>query len=219
MMVYGLNVKPAHGYYVDVEALDGDPRQVRLVDDSPDGGLNPRGRHFSAGRPVKTEHMPTRMRWLDRRRHGVPDFDNGLVLNVSDRARALVERFEPGVHQFLPVEYVDVNDRHLENRWFLIVCNRLDSIDREHATMILYRGLMWRPASDLLGSEPDAIPPGFDTDKPAKLVFNSAQVGAAHMWCDKHLSGGTFISDRLAGELKALGLTGIRLSESGVEAV
>ena len=38
-MVYGLNVKPAHGYYVEVEALDGNVRRIEVVDPTPDGGL------------------------------------------------------------------------------------------------------------------------------------------------------------------------------------
>jgi hypothetical protein len=86
----------------------------------------------------------------------VPDFDNGPFLNVSARAKALIEQFEPGVHQFLPVEFVDIDGKHLEDRWFFVVCNRLDTIDRQHVQgFLLRRGKMWTPIEDYLRDMPD----------------------------------------------------------------
>ncbi len=126
------------------------------------------------GRPVRTEHVPTRMAWLDRQGHPIPDFDNGLILNVSDRAKALVERLEPGVHQFLPVDYYDARGDLVERRHFLIVCNRLDSLDRARTTMVLSRGVMWRPAREVLRRRPEDIPPGFDVHAEPRMVFNRA---------------------------------------------
>jgi hypothetical protein len=120
------------------------------------------------------------MLWGDRQPDPIPDFDNGLVLNVSDAARDLIEAFEPNVHQFLPVDYFDRDGVLLERRNFLIVGNRLDSLDRAHETM----------------------------------VFSSERIGDAHLWRDKHLRGGPFLSDALAAAIEALGLTGLRLSES-----
>src|SRR5688572_2676914 len=84
VMVYGLHVKPEHGYYVKVEALDGDISRVEVVDRTPDGGLPFSTVIESAsrmGRPIRTDFVPTKMRWCDRRRHAIPDFDSGLLLN------------------------------------------------------------------------------------------------------------------------------------------
>lgn len=155
--------------------------------------------------------MPTRIRWLDRRRHAVPDFDNGLVDNVSDRAMALIEAHEPGVHQFLPIDYSDVDGAPFGRRHALIVCNRIDSLDREHTTMVLHRGRVWQPATDL---DPADRPPGCDISVPAKLVFSARQIGDTQLWWDRHLRNGPFLSDWLAGALKTSGLTGLRLHDS-----
>jgi hypothetical protein len=220
-MVYGLNVKPEHGYYVDFDPLDGDVRNIKLLDETPDDGVHPRGRAFAAGRAVDPTNVPTKVQWKDRQRHAVPDFDNGPFLNVSARAKALIEQFEPGVHQFLPVEFVDIDGKHLEDRWFFVVCNRLDTIDRQHVQgFLLWRGKMWTPIDDYVRDMPEEIPPGYDTSQKPRLVFNRAQIGGAHFWCDKHLgSDGPFISDAVAAAVKASPLSGLRLSEAGMETV
>jgi len=221
LMVFGLNVKPEHGYYVEVAALDGDLKLVEIADKTPDGGL-PLNRNYlwSAGRAVDPTHMPTRMEWRDRKKNPIPDVDNGLVLNVSDRAKALIEQFEPEIHQFLAVEYFDTHGRRLERRWFFIANRRIDSLDHRMTTMILEDGVCWTPASDVLRRAPDQIPSGFDVNAPSKMVFNRAQIGDAHIWCDKHLlNGGPFISDAFAKARKSTGMTGLRLSENGVETV
>jgi hypothetical protein len=208
-MVYGLNVKPAYGYYVDVEPVDGDVKSVKLVDESPDGGYPARGIPLAAGRPVQTEYLPTRMRWLDRRGNPIPDFDNGLMLNVSTRAKKLIESMEPGVHQFVPVTYEDSDGNYLEDRYFLFVSNRLDTMDPDNPTMALHLGTMWVPVGDLVrrGQE---VPPGKDPSQPARLIISADRVGSAHLWVEKHLSGGsTFISDELENEIRVAGLTGI----------
>ena len=219
-MVYGLNVKPEHGYYVNVKALDGDINKVEIADQTPDDGLELNSRYtWTAGRAVRPEFVPTKMEWLDRNRHPIPDFDNGLILNVSEKAKALIVQFEPGVHQFLPVDYFNGKGTFLEKRYFFVVCNRLDSLDRTHTTMAFHRNVMWVPASDLV-RRGQPLPPGCDASVPAKMVFNNAQIGDTQFWCDKHLiSGGPFISDKVAAALKEPGLTGLRLSENGVETV
>ncbi|WP_342370360.1 imm11 family protein [Sphingomicrobium aestuariivivum] len=53
------------------------------------------------------------------------------------------------------------------------------------------------------------MPPGFDLTAPPRLVFSAAKIGGAHMWCDKHLSMGVFISDELKAAFDEAGLTGI----------
>jgi hypothetical protein len=208
-MAYGLNVKPEHGYYVEVEPVDGDIQQVKLVDENPDGGYPPRGMPLGAGRQVQTEHLPTRMRWLDRRGNAIPDFDNGLILNVSARAKDLIERLEPGVHQFVPVEYQDAQGGHLEDRFFLFVGNRLDTLDPDNPTMAL-NGVMWVPVADLVrrGQE---VPPGKDPSQPARLCVSNAKVGPAHLWIEKHLSGGSiFVSDDFEHAIREACLTGVK---------
>lgn len=208
-MPYALNVVPAHGYYVEVEALDGAIDQVKLDDETPDGGYPARGLPLMAGRPVRTEHLPTRMRWKDRQGHAVPDFDNGLIRNVSSRAKEVIEALEPGVHQFVPVAYENSAGQALETRHFLFVGQRIDSMHPDNPTMALNRGIYWVPLSDLLrrGQE---LPAGKDPGLPTKLVLSRDRIGTAHLWVDsRSASGATFISDPLAEELRDKGLTGI----------
>ena len=200
-MVYGLNVKPEHGYYVGVDALDGDISRIEVIDQTPDGGLpfipivQPA---HTMGRAVKPQFVPTKMRWDDRQRHPMPDFDNGLILNVSTRAREVIESLEPGVHQFLPVEFFDADKKHLESRWFLIVCNRIDGVDRNQSRMKLANGVMWTSV---------------DIPDP-KLVFSEKQTRGVHLWCDKHLKHGPFTSDEFADLVKQKSLTGLRLTRA-----
>ena len=225
-MVYGLNVKSEHGMDWDFESLDGDFRSVGLFDEAPDEGLNPRGRAFIAGRAVDPANVPTKVQWKDINSPlFIPDFSSGPFIHLSARAKALIEEFEPGVHQFLPVEFLDMNGAHLEDRWFLCVCNRLDTVDRDRTKGFILKkypiGSGWVPIRDLIRrKEFNLIPQGYDTSLPSKLVFNRAQIGNAHLWCDKCLSqGGPFVSDELAAALKASNLSGLRLSDDGVETV
>lgn len=206
-MVYGLNVAPVHGYYVDVAVLDGSLERIELVDPTPDGGYTPQGLY--SGRHIKTANLPKQMKWLDKNGHPVPDLDRQHALNVSERAKALIEKFEMGVHQFIPVEYLDINGKHLEDRFFLVVGNRIDGLDHDKTTLILVQGKIWRPAADLV-NRPELIPPGSDVRAEPKIVFSTYKIGRAHIWCDKHLSGGSvFISDELAEAILTAGLTGV----------
>ncbi|WP_426266973.1 imm11 family protein [Sphingomonas sp. LHG3443-2] len=209
-MPYGLNVKPVHGYYVEVEALDGAIDQVKLSDETPDDGYPARSQPLTAGRSVQTQNLPTRLRWKDRQGHPIPDFDNGLILNVSSRAKDLIDEFEPGTHQFVPVSYENSAGQHLERRYFLFVGNRIDAMHPDNPTMALNRGMYWVPLNDLLrrGQE---LPPGKNADLPAKLVLSRERIGQVHLWIDKRLaSGATFMSDKLAEAVRDKGLTGIR---------
>lgn len=217
-MVYGLNIVPEHGYHVKVEMVDGNPSAIRAIDQEPDGGVKFQG--FSSGRRCHLEHFPTKMRWLDRQGHTIPDFDNAHLINVSERAKDLIERVEPGVHQFVPVDYVDANDNFLEKRYFWVVGNRIDSIDRERTTMILRNGRSWSPVFDIATFEPELLPPGIDPNTESRLVFNLGQIGNTHAWRDKHLNGGgVWLSTALAEASKAIPLTGLELSDSKAEAV
>jgi hypothetical protein len=195
-MVYGLSVRPEHGYYVNVDPLNGDISKIEVVDQTSDDGLRftpttiqPA---FTMGRPVKTDFVPTKMQWGDPHRHSIPDFNSGWILNVSSRAKDLIENLEPGVHQFLPVDYFDIEGEFVESRWFLIVCNRIDGVDRNRSRMRLVKGVLWSPIG---------------VDDP-KLVFNEEQVRGYHLWRDKHLTHGPYISDILADRIQREKLTG-----------
>lgn len=217
-MVFGLNAKPPQGYYVDYQALDGDMKQVRLIDATPDEGGKPS--LLFGGRQIDPTHVPTRVCWKDRKKQPMGDFDGGPLESVSTRAKTLIEQYEPGVHQFFPVAFCDIDGDFLEDRWFLNVCNRLDTIDRERVQgFLLLRGRRWRPIQDWLRDRPDEIPPGYDTTQPSRLVFNRAQIGGAHLWVDRHLSSGIWVSDEFDAACDAAGLTGRKAERKWQETV
>ena len=224
-MVYGLYINSGdlYGYNVGSEILDGDKDKVRPVDETPDGGTLPGNSLRSFGRHVITEHLPTRMRWKETEGRPMPDFHESHIRNVSERAKALIERFDPGVHQFVAVDFFDKDDHFLEHRYFLFPGNRIDSLDHEKTTFMLEkypRSSEWVNPQDLVRSgETDLIPPHIDPNQTPKYVFSRAQIGGAHLWVDKYITGSVWISDELADVMRGAALTGVKLGEIGAETV
>ena len=71
------------------EWLDGDYKKVEMVDTTPDGGISINNfitYHFISGRPVKPDHMPTKLYPTIKRKY-FPDFSRigggGLLLVTS----------------------------------------------------------------------------------------------------------------------------------------
>jgi hypothetical protein len=217
-MVYSMSIHPTllgRG----VEQLDGDFSKVKLVDNAQDGGML--NSTLGSGRPVKTEFMPTRMLW-DEAAGPIPDFEGSLAYNISERARALIERFEPDVHQFIPVDYFLSDGKLLEKRWFLVCCHRIDSTDHDLTTFAMIElrnddgshwSKHWRPVYDLVANKQfEKIPPHLSRDTESKLVFSNKKIGSWKLWMDMYLLSwkGPFMSDDLADAIVSAGLTGIK---------
>ena len=116
------------------------------------------------------------------------------MTNVSARMRDLIEELEPGIHQFIPIDFVDRDGRFLEKRWFWQVCRRLDSVHRECTNWVLKHGVVWS---------------GARIENP-RLVFDKAAVGGSLFWRDKHLTIGIIVADRAKEEMVQAGFTGLR---------
>jgi hypothetical protein len=54
----------------------------------------------------------------------MPDFEDSYFINISERAKALIEQLEPGRHQFLPIDYERKNGTLVERRYMFVICNR-----------------------------------------------------------------------------------------------
>lgn len=208
-MVYGLNVRPEWGYYPKVEIVEpGDVSKVVALHPVDDGGVGWQG--LNGGVPVDGSHFHKVMGWMDPNGNRVPDFDQTPMLNVSERARQIIESVEPGVHQFFPVTYLDAQGTFLEARYWLNVCHRIDCLDREHSTLVLRNGRVWRPAKDM-ARRGEPVPAHIDPDAPPRMVFSLSQIGNAHMWHDSHDdSGSIYLSDAMADAFSLVGLTGVR---------
>jgi hypothetical protein len=161
-----------------------------LEDQSPDGGIGIHASRFSSGRRLRVENAPPRVRWLSGRK--LQDYENTGMANVSLRLRSIIEEIEPGIHQFIPVEFVAKDGSHLEDRWFWQVCNRLDSVHGGKTNWQLPRSV-WRPPVD---EEP-------------RLVFDLRKIGDAKFWHDKHIILGTNVTDDTKEKLESAGITGM----------
>jgi hypothetical protein len=174
--VWSIGFKEETGYHVNREPLDGDPRQIEYVDTTLDKGTNPTfepGRLY-AGRKVKPDHVPTKAVWGNKK---VKPYDvfvlQGLIL-VSDTVKDIVEHFEPGIHQFYPIEMVYKDGSHARQMYFFNICARLDTMDRKRATAELINNVLWDPAT-------------------GRFIFSNTLIGNRHAWIDKHVSPGLFI--------------------------
>ena len=170
-------------------------------------GIGPIGDATASGFKVKAEDLPTKMRYDDAR--PPLDFDAaGALQFVSPRAKVLIERFEPGVHQFEPIEYVRSDGMHVVDMFVFIVCRRLDTMDRAHTNMILSPH-RWTWAKDLARRKAELVPPGTDINAPPRFIFNLGQIGDAHIWRDIHITPTIYASDAIVDAIKAEGLTGL----------
>ena len=210
-MVYTIvpqGIKGSLGF-ANLSLLKGDDeRLIEVADTTPDGGLYfGHGRDLRSGRPVKTEHFPKMLKKESGSK--IPDFDRLHSLTyVSDKFKSIVEAIEPAVHQFIPFQIVGPHKAVLADMWFIVVCNRLDSVDREHTTLVLYKGRDWVPGRDVPSKY---WPANFNPNVKGKFVFNLRQIGDHHLWYDKHSGYGPYLSDALADALKAAGITGADL--------
>jgi hypothetical protein len=185
-MVYYLGYKPPFDRMSANKNLDGDPMKVVLRDESVEPLLRiARGvAALQAGLAVSDEFLPSVMQVTSGKK-AVTDFDGyvGLIY-VSPRMKAIVEQFEPDVHQFFPLKVVNMAGEHLADHWLWVVCNRIDSVDRDHTTLFLKHGMTWRA----------------DGVENPKLVFSNTLIGNRHFWRDKHLEDGNLLCSDDAGK-------------------
>lgn len=116
------------------------------------------------------------------------------VRSVTDNLRELIESIEPGVHQFLPLDFVRRTGGVIQTRWFWQICNRIDSIYANRPGWVFDR-VSWRhPKGD-------------------KLVFESSKSAGFHFWHEKHVYCGIMISDYGMSRLNEEDISGFALHE------
>ena len=175
--------------------LDGDLRKIEYVDTTREmktvGGGFETG-ELNCGRPIKPDYVPTKFAWGGAKNRKLPDaiYGRGMLL-VSERIKSIIERIEPGTHQFFPIDVFYKSNKALAAKmYFLNICTRLDSVDQELTTAKMDYS-MWRP------------------DKGGELVFNLDQIGNHHLWHDKHVHNGRMISDELHDAMIEQGISGL----------
>lgn len=119
---------------------------------------------------------------------------NGLPL-VSDPLRDLIERFDPGIHDFFPVELELPAGREPETGYSVLILRaQKDTFIPElsHHGGDRYNGRMFQ----LITTSP----------KKRKVSFTPACLKGAHIWREKRLSGEVFLSDELEAAMRLEGI-------------
>lgn len=164
--VWAVGFDDGYDVRVGLEFLDGDLWKTEYVDKTPDGrsiGSFKAGEK-RLGRALKPDHIPTKFRWGGAASR-MPDIMlSHEVILVSDKVKAIIERLEPGVHQFFPLETLCRGNQPGPQMHLLNICNRLDSVDHAKTTKPLNLGISWR------------------TEKPGELFFNLSQIGRHKLW-------------------------------------
>ncbi len=174
-------------------ALDGDIKKIRPVDMTRDEGAIILASRTPQGIKMETAHIPTKLR-LGGPRRNLTDIQNPFGVHLVPEAfKEVLERLEPGVHDFYPVELFWKDGSSAGKRYWFYPQHRIDSIDPEKTT---YRKkTLWIGAGDATG----------------RLVFSRRAIGDRHAWIEKFLAAGgiVWISERLKQELEAAGITGL----------
>lgn len=163
------------------------------------------------GYRVRADTVPARLIWSGGRLALPEILVLARVAIVCDRFRDLVERFEPGRHQFIPVgiQRGKTGPVIAEYNWFNI-CTRLDSVDPDRTTWVriptshgdqlyvreIYEDGRWTQVPD------------------ARLVFSTARIADHHVWVDHGVNGAgyAYLSNALAAAALAEGFTGLSLT-------
>jgi hypothetical protein len=129
------------------------------------------------GYRVLGDGAPRKMLWPGGTK-ALPEFIMNNCFAVSPRLRDLIADFEPGLHQFLPVDIYKKKDADPVATFFwLNVCNRIDSVNEVETN------LNW--TLDYTGKH------GFWDDyevQAPKLVFSTEKTKPFHLWIDPNVS-------------------------------
>jgi hypothetical protein len=201
VMVYWLGTREIFETSTGTSIIDGDDRSLARVQwMNPDeidkvSKLSPNEK-MASGYKIDTTTVPKKMRWESMNRIP-PDIEKSYgSLIISEQVRDIIETFEPNVHQMLPVDLYrpKANDPFVRYYW-LVVCNRIDSVDAKHTTF------------ERLGRNKDGI---WDLNRdPVKtIVFNRLAIAGRHMWLDPFIVNGLQLSNELGDALIAINPSG-----------
>ncbi|GAB5352831.1 imm11 family protein [Qipengyuania sp. 483] len=211
MKVYTVGTKPVGGHYPRVDWGEDVFPTPPMLDDNFDDGL-PNANGQKGGVRVYGGALPKVVRWDEAADNPPPDFDNMPTMNVSERAKRVIESVEPGVHQFFPVEYIDRQDQPIETRYWFYICNRRDTIHPTKSNMLLNKWGEYIPPIDAVRRKLE-IPPHVDTKSPGKIVIDSSKIGSEHMWCEPRAEGARLMSEAMWQAMQIAGLTGMQPKE------
>ncbi len=162
------------------------------------------------GYPIDPETVPKVVCWRSGNRH-MPDVVNcaAASLLVSQKVRDIIEQFEPGVHQLLPVavyrpKAIKENGEPFARYYWLVITQRIDSVDPVHTTYERSGGIR-SDGSTWVGGWQLADGGG------RKVVFSKAAIQERHMWIDFYAGLARLLSNALGDALLATDVSGVSL--------
>jgi hypothetical protein len=117
---------------------------------------------------------------------------------VTEPLREILERLEPGVHQFNPIRVLlPKGEEHPVPHHMMIVGRWLNAFRLEESDPRCLRDI-------------DSVAPVVRSDTKeyfAGVAMSASAIGGAHLWCERNLRGATFyVSDTLKDEVTKAGL-------------
>jgi len=161
------------------------------------------------GYRLKPETLPKRVLWASK---SAPLPDVLPRFAVSARFRDLIETFEPGTHQFVPVDiYRARGGSPAETYYWFIVSKRLDSVDRAHTTFFSRASKNNPDEGHWLDEIMDRQTYEFTPIEGAQLFFSNDATRGHHVWHDPHVltHNNRLCSDELARAVSEGGFTGV----------
>jgi hypothetical protein len=221
-MVYSIGMKSVYETDPINEVIGGDAAWADLAFEDPDAvdvvakGAASRtvSRTIGLGYRVLPDSGPKKFLWKSKTKLP-PDyaFGNNEAMLVSSRFRDLVEQFEPGLHQFLPVDMFNAKDatQPFDRYYWFVCCTLIDSLDPDHTT------LEWKGFYDQLtdcGLRRGLWSYQHSETNPPKAVFSLKAIGERHLWRDPYYTRDYVnSSDAFGDALIAAGLTGFGLRQ------
>ena len=151
----------------------------------------------SGARKTTPDEMPREL-VARKPRKSWPDAFEGVygILVVSDRAREVIERFDPGLHQFFPVRLVTKRGVEIEGPWFMMnVTVRQNSILVEKSFVAVNPNF------------PDTNCSFYADSGTKDVIVDSSRLSPdIHFWREARFQGSLMGSDAFVAALKAAGI-------------
>lgn len=203
-MVYSCGVREPYATSVTRELIGAkheDLYDIRYLVPGKVDGVAKLSKHMrmNEGYPVEPSDVPTKMLWGDSRK-AVPDFIvYGSTPIVSERVKAIIEEYEPGAHQFLPLDmYHRKATQPFARHYWFVICKLIDTIDEKATT---YQ----------LEMSPWAEGVGFydTTNRDGHLIHSRKKITGNSCWREKYSARWWMMSDQIIERFEAGNTVGL----------
>lgn len=171
-------------------------------------GVSAKNRYITDFKPrlLRPEDVPARIQ-LKSRRKTFPPFVRvrAALWGVREDVRAIIEDFEPGVHQFIEFELTDGSGRRADEKYFYLnITQFLEAILVEES-----QGVELLPKAPVTGiNNGNPVYRNCDVKKKDRLVASRRKISNHHLWRSWLVPpNATFCSDALWSALRETKLT------------